>query len=142
MTDAASPAASREPAPSRQHSNSAAAASSGLQTAAAPSTSHLTAGGGDASAQTEPEELRETAQRCRQLWEEDEWVELHPRWPLTNRLHARAQAAVAGRPKPQGMKRKRLHRSLTELTAEALAVRSQHGVEHCTAEVFAASLSR
>ena len=117
---------------SRQHSNSA---------AAEPSTSQLTPGGTDALAQTAPEERPEGAERCRQLWEEDEWVELRPRWPLTDRLHARAQAAIAGRPKPQGMKRKRLHKSLTELTADALAARSQPDVGKRTAEVLAASLS-
>jgi hypothetical protein len=79
---------------------------------------------GDSAGQSEPEELRDSAERCRRLWEEDERVELRPRWPLTNRVHARAQEAIAGRPTPQGLKRKRLHRSLTELTAEALAARS------------------
>ena len=79
---------------------------------------------GDGAAQSEQEELRGSAERCRRLWEEDEWVELRPRWPLTNRVHARAQEAIAGRPTPQGLKRKRLHRSLTELTAEALAART------------------
>ena len=117
------PSASEEPPAAQQHSNSAVTADTGGNADAEASSSRSTAGIEDAAAHTEPAVLREAAERCRRLWEEDEWVELHPRWPLTNRLHARAQAAVAGRPKSQGLKRKRLHRSLTELTAEALAAR-------------------
>ena len=71
------------------------------------------------------EQLAESAGRCRKLWEDDEWVELRPRWPLTNRVDERSITAVAGRAKPRGLRSKRLHRSLTELTADSLA--SQKG---------------
>ena len=132
---------SGEPVLEQQHSNSAATADTRHHSGSGASpSSQGAAGSRDPVDRTEPAELREAAVRCRQLWEEDEWVELHPRWPLTNRVHARAQAAVVGRPKPQGLKRKRLHRSLTELTAEALATRAQRDAE--TVGLTAASLSR
>lgn len=73
------------------------------------------------------QQLAESAGRCRKLWEDDEWVELRPRWPLTNRVDQRSVTAVAGRAPPRGLRSKRLHRSLTELTADALATKGGTG---------------
>ena len=81
------------------------------------------AGSDEAAAQ----QLADSSQRCQKLWEDDEWVELRPRWPLTNKVDERSISTVKDRARPRGMRTKRLHRSLTELTADALATLS--GVE-------------
>ncbi len=51
--------------------------------------------------------------------EDDAYQDVKPRWPLTNLSDSR------GLPKGRGLRKKRLHPSLTEITAEAMSCKSQ-----------------
>ena len=47
--------------------------------------------------------------------EDDEWLELRPRWPLTSDVDPR------GAPSPRSARKKRIHPDLSSITREQLA---------------------
>ncbi len=53
--------------------------------------------------------------------EQEEWIELKPRWPLTGELHPRSAAAAAKEGERRSAKKVRLHTPLSDLAPPVVA---------------------